>query len=111
MIPAIGVPGPSARFSVLAGRASSAEWHTGDDLAWSRGTAIRTSASRQTGTGSVFSGWATQILQGQLWHPAKPLHLGGKPRYNEEPRTEEQRAVEVDKARYTKLPFAHTPPR
>jgi len=27
------VPGPSARFSVRAGRASSAEWHTGDDLA------------------------------------------------------------------------------
>src|SRR2546422_11426459 len=27
---------------------------------------------------------------------AKPLHLGGKPRYNEEPRTEEHRAVEID---------------
>ena len=61
-----------------------------------RNAAIRTSASGETGTGPVFSGRATQIFQGQLSHLAKPLHLGSKPRHDEEPRTEEHRAVKVD---------------
>jgi hypothetical protein len=42
--------------------------------------AIRTSASTQTGNASVFSGWATQIPQGQFSRPTQTLHLVRVPR-------------------------------
>jgi hypothetical protein len=44
--------------------------------------AIRTSASTQTGNGSVFSGWATQILQGQLSGATQAFHFGGEARHD-----------------------------
>ena len=58
--------------------------------------AIRTSASTQTANGSVFSGRATQVLQGQLSGSTEAFHFGGKPRYDEHSGTEEHRAIEVD---------------
>src|SRR5262249_30559847 len=58
--------------------------------------AIRTSASIQTGNGSVFSGRATQILQGQLSRSTQTFHLGSEPRHDEHSRTEEHRSVEID---------------
>jgi hypothetical protein len=57
--------------------------------------AIRTSASTQTVSGSVFSGRATQILQGQLSRSTQTFHLGGQPWHDEHSRTEEHRPVEV----------------
>jgi hypothetical protein len=50
------------------------------------GTAVRrfrTSASTQTANGSVFSGRATQILQGQFSGSTEAFHFGGEPRYDE----------------------------
>jgi len=58
--------------------------------------AIRTSASTQTGNGSVFSGRTTQILQGQLSRSTEALHLGGEPWYDEDAWTEKHRSIEVD---------------
>src|SRR5207253_4380320 len=58
--------------------------------------AIRTSASRQTGNGSVFAGRATQILQGQLSGSAQTFHLGSEPWHDEHSRAEEHRSIEVD---------------
>jgi hypothetical protein len=57
---------------------------------------IGTSASTQTGNGSVFSGRATQILQGQLSRSTEAFQFGGEPRHGEDSRTEEQRSIEVD---------------
>jgi len=58
--------------------------------------AIRTSASTQTWSGSVFSGRATQILQGQLSRSTQTVHLGSKAWHDKHSRTEEQRTIEVD---------------
>jgi hypothetical protein len=57
---------------------------------------LRTSASTQTGNGSVFSGWPTQILQGQPSRSAQTLHFNGEPRHDQHARTEQHRSIEVD---------------
>ena len=53
-------------------------------------------ATTQTSTDSVFSGRATQILQGNLSRPTQPLHLGREPWDDEQPRTEEYCSIEVN---------------
>jgi hypothetical protein len=58
--------------------------------------AIRTSASTQTVSGSVFSGRATQILQGLLSRPAQTLHFSSEPWDDQQARAEPHRPIEVD---------------
>jgi hypothetical protein len=58
--------------------------------------AIRTSASTQTGSGSLFPSRATQILQGQLSRSTQALHLGGEPWHDEHARAEKHRSIQVD---------------
>ncbi len=50
----------------------------------------------QTGNGSVFSGRATQILQGELSRSTQAFHLGGEPWHEEHPGTEQHRSIEVN---------------
>jgi hypothetical protein len=49
---------------------------------------VRTSASTQTANGSVLSGWATQILQGELSRSARTLHFSSEPRHYQQARAE-----------------------
>jgi hypothetical protein len=49
---------------------------------------VRTSASTQTANGSVLSGWATQILQGQLSRSAQTLRFSSEPRHYRQARAE-----------------------
>jgi hypothetical protein len=65
--------------------------------------AIRTSASTQTSTDSVFSGRATQILQGKLSRSTQTFHLGREPWDDEQPRTEEYCSIEVVVTLHTSL--------
>lgn len=54
------------------------------------------SASTQIASGSVLSGWATQILQGQLSGATQAFHFGGEARNDEDPGAEEHRSTEID---------------
>jgi len=59
-------------------------------------SAIRTSASRQTETGSVFAVRTTQLFQRELSPPAQPLHLDGQARHEKQSLAEEHRPIEID---------------
>ena len=64
---------------------------------------MRTSASRQTATGSVLPVGPTKIFQRQLPGPPETLHLRGKPWHDQEPRAEQHRAVEVHQREWVPL--------
>ena len=64
---------------------------------------MRTSASRQTATGSVFPVGPTKIFQRQLPGPSETLHLRGKPWHDQKPRAEQHRAVQVHQREWIPL--------